>query len=432
MVIATIAALVLLPCMVYASGTSEAGGAAAAKPAATRSVTLLTWSHFIPTYNEELKAEVQAWGTAKGIDARVDFLSLPDLTTRLTAEVESQQGHDAVVVWNFSPALYKDNLVNLDDVASSLEKKYGPWSEGARYVGLLDGHWKAIPWSNQSLIADINDKYWATIGMTPDQVANLTWDQFLDAAKKLKEIGHPVGFALNNTFDANGGLYPIIWSFGARVVDENGKIAVDSPQMRQAMEYVKTLSQYFAPEVYAWDDAGNNKFLLSGLGSWTPNPPSIRPAAVRDSLPVAPDLDHVTMPGGPSGRYRVADFINVGVWKFSKNIDQAKELIAFLMDEKNTQKQIASSVGYNVPSLTGYTAANGWWKDHPDLKLAYYSPPAEQLRPSGWPAPPGKEIQIAYNLNIIPVMFAKYAKGESSLDEAIAWGKQQLEQVYAK
>jgi multiple sugar transport system substrate-binding protein len=392
-------------------------------------VTLLTWSHFVAGYNEELKSEVAAWAAQKGVNARVDFLSLPDLTTRLTAEVESQQGHDVVVVWNFSPALYKENLLNLDDVATNLERQYGPWADGGKYLCQIDGHWKALPWTNQALLANINTKYWAQAGYTPSQVANLTWDKLLDAAKKLQAIGHPVGFALNATFDANGGLYPIIWSFGGNVIDSKGNIVLDSPQMRAAMEYVKKLAQFMPAEVYGWDDAGNNKFILSGVGSWTPNPPSIRPAAIKSQLPVTDEIDHVSMPSGVNGSYRVADFINLGIWKFSKNIDLSKDLVSYLLSQDSMKKQVMASQGYNVPSLTGYPLLANWWKENSDLRLGYYNPSPDQVRPSGWPAPPGKTIQIVYNLNIIPQMFAKYAKGDATLDNAIAWGIQQIQQV---
>ncbi len=422
-----LALLVLIAAPGFTTGTQEPK--AAAQP---KEVTMLTWSHFVPGYNEELTREVQQWGAEKGVTARVDFLSLPDVTTRLAAEVESQQGHDVVLVWNFSPALYKENLADLDDVAGELQSSYGSWSEGARYLGYVGSHWKAIPWTNQSLLANINAKYWAQAGYTPDQVAKLTWDGLLEAAAKLKAIGHPVGFPITDTFDANGGLYPVLWSFGAKMVDQNGNIAVDSPQTRAALEYVKKLAQYMPEEVYGWNDAGNNRFMLSGNGSWTPNPPSIRPAAVRDNLPVAQELDHVPMPAGPAGRYRVGDFINLGVWKFSKNVDLAKELILYLMSAKNMLAQVNASQGYNIPNLSGYTEVPKWLADHPDLKLRYYFPPEEQIRPSGWPAPPGKEVQIAYNLHVVPIMFAKYVKGEATLDGAIEWAAQQLREIYGK
>lgn len=392
-------------------------------------VTMLTWSHFVPGYNAELQREVEQWGAIKGVDVRVDFLSLTDITTRLAAEVQAQKGHDVVMTWNFTPALYKDNLVPLDGLAAELQNQYGDFDEGGKYLCLLDGHWMAIPWTYQSLLANINTQYWGQIGYTADQVGKLTWNQFLDAAQKLDAIGHPVGFALSDTFDANGGLYPILWDFGAKVVDENGNITINSDKTRAAIEYVMKLAKYMPSEIFAWDGGGNNKFMLSGTGSWTPNPPSIRPVAVRDKLPVADFLDHVPLPSGPAGHYRVADYINLGIWKFSPNVDLAKDLIRFLLRPDNIVKQVEASQGYNCPTLKAYDGIS-YWMAHPSLR--YYFPPVEDVRPSGWPAPPGPGIQTAYNLYVVSTMFAKAVTGRATVDEAMQWAEQQLKDIYGK
>ena len=397
--------------------------------AAERIVTLLTWNHFVPGYNEELQRQVEEWGKINGVKVRVDFLSLPDLTTRLAAEAEAQKGHDVVMVWNFSPALYKDNLATLDDLAVELGDLYGPWNEGGKYLCFIEDHWYAIPWTYQSLLGNINVQYWHQIGLEPEQVANFTWDDLLNAAKKLYEIGHPIGFAINDTFDANGGLFPILWSFGAKVVDEEGNIAINSPETRAAIKFVMELAKYMPQEVFAWDDAGNNKFMLSGYGSWTPNPPSIWAVAKIKGLPIADSLDHVPMPAGPAGQYRVGDFINLGVWKFSPNVDLAKDLIRFLLRPDNIVKQVEASWGYNTPSLRAYEEISYWMVNKP---LRYYFPPKEMVRPSGWPAPPGPEIQIAYNTHIVPIMFAKAVTGDATIDEAIQWAEKQLRDIYRK
>lgn len=75
-------------------------------------VTLLTWSHFVPTYNPELQKLVGEWASNRKVNARVDFLSLPDLMPKLAGEAEAKRGHDIILGYNFVPALYKDNLAD--------------------------------------------------------------------------------------------------------------------------------------------------------------------------------------------------------------------------------------------------------------------------------------------------------------------------------
>jgi multiple sugar transport system substrate-binding protein len=388
----------------------------------------LTWSHFVPTYNPELERQVAEWAELRGVDARVDYLSLPDITSKLAAEAEAKEGHDIVLVWNFAAALYKESLVELDDVAAKLGEKYGPWLEGAKFLNFRDGHWRAIPWSYQSLLANINVKNWRQIGLEPDDVAKLSWGDLLEKAKELHKIGHPVGLVVAETYDANGSLYPLLWSFGARTVDEEGNVVIDSPETKAALEYAKELFQYMPREMLGWDDGSNNRFLLSGEGSWTPNPPSIWAIAKIKELPIVEELNHVPMPAGPVGRFRVGDFNSLGIWKFSPNIDLAKDLILFLMEKENYSKQIVASMGYNQPTLEAFEAIPVW-REEP--KLSYYEPPVEEIQPSGWPGPPNPATQIAYNLLIIPTMFVKAVTGEASVSDAIKWAETQLTRIYA-
>lgn len=392
-------------------------------------ITVLTWNHFVPGFNEEFTRIVQEWARAKGVSARVDFLSLPDLAARLPAEVEARSGHDVVMLFNYQVALFKEHLVPLDDLATELESLYGAWDEGGKFLCWLDGHWRALPWTSQSLVANINKDHWKAIGLSPDDLLNFTWEDLLEVAPKLASIGHPIGFAIKDTFDANGGLFPIIWSFGAKVIDENGNITVNSPEMKRAIEYVMQLAQYFPPEVFAWDDAGNNRFILSGIGSWTPNPPSVWAVAVRDNLPIAESITHVPLPSGPAGRFRVADYNSFGIWEFSRNVELAKDLLRWLFRPDNAVRQIEASWGYNNILLRAYNEVSYWIKTEP---LRYYLPAMEQLRPSGWPAPPGPEWATAYNLHIVPLMFAKAVTGEMTPEQAMEWAEEQLRQIYGK
>lgn len=397
--------------------------------AATREVTVLSWNHFVPGFNEEFTRQVQEWARINGVSARVDFLSLPDLATRLPAEVEGRSGHDIVMLFNYQVALFKNHLVPLDDLAEELESLYGEWDAGGEYLCQLDEHWRAIPWTSQSLVANINTDHWRAIGFSPADLVDFTWQDLLEVAPKLAEIGHPIGFAIKDTFDANGGLFPILWSFGARVIDENGNVTVNSPEMKAAIEYVIKLSQYMPPEVFAWDDAGNNRFILSGIGSWTPNPPSIWAGAARDRLPIAELIDHVPLPSGPEGRFRVADYNSFGIWEFSENVELAKDLLYFLFRPDNVGKQVEASWGYNQFLLRAYNEIS-YWKSHEPLR--YYLPAVEELRPTGWPAPPGPEWPMAYNLHIVPLMFAKAVTGEMTPEEAMEWAEEQLLQIYGQ
>src|SRR5437867_789715 len=59
-----------------------------------KTLKILQWSHFVPSYDVWFDKYAKDWGTAKGVDVTVDHIALADLGTRANAEVAAQQGHD--------------------------------------------------------------------------------------------------------------------------------------------------------------------------------------------------------------------------------------------------------------------------------------------------------------------------------------------------
>ncbi len=395
--------------------------------AAAPTVTMLVDQHFVPTRDPELKRQVGEWAKSRGVNARLDLIDLRRIPSVIAAEVEARKGHDIANMFNFSAALHKQNLVDMDDVAEELGSQYGPWLEGARTVVTADGHWKAIPWQFQSLLANINVDNWKKIGMTTEDAMQLDWNGLLEKAKELNKIGHPIGLVIAEDMDTYSSIYSLLLSFGGRPVDENNKIVIDSPETRKALEYARDLFPYMPREMLGWDGGGNNRFLLSGIGSWTPNPPSIWAVAKLKKLPVAEKIDHIPMPAGPAGRYRMADFNNLGIWKFSPNIDLAKDLVKFLMSKGQLDKQIEAAMGYNQPTLGAYDNLTVWKEQH---ALRYYHPPAETTVHQLWPGRPSAALQITYNLMVLPLMFIKAVTNELTIDDSMKWAEKQLKRIY--
>ena len=58
------------------------------------------------------------------------------------------------------------------------------------------------------------------------------------------------------------------------LVDADGNLTIKTDEVRQALEFYKKLISFLPPDVAAWDDASNNKWLISGKGALIMNPPS--------------------------------------------------------------------------------------------------------------------------------------------------------------
>lgn len=394
-----------------------------------RTLTMLHQSFFVPSLMPELTRQVAEWAQMRGVNARLDFIAGRDAPAKIAAQAEAKSGHDIFWLRALDAALYRDHLAVLDDVAAAVEKESGPWIDPARYLAEFDGHWYGIPWYYWSFCATINTAHWSRIGMGVDNVAALSCDGLAEAAKALHRLGHPVAFAISQTPDSNDILYPLLWAFGGRTVNEKGEVVLDSSETARAVEYVKGLFALMPRDVLAWDDGSNNRYMMTGLGSWTNNPPSIWAAAKLDKMPIADQLDHVPLPRGPRGRFRTAGSYTCGVWKFSENIDLAKDLIRFLLRPENYKRQVETSWGYNQPFLKKFREIPYWRQER---VLRFYEPPREQLAIPGWPGPRGSGAVKTYYLWIIPIMFGKAVAGEMTTSQAIRWAADQIRQLYAR
>jgi multiple sugar transport system substrate-binding protein len=390
-------------------------------------ITFLHQGHFVPAWEQEIQKQLAAWGKQKGVTTRADFVATAEFNAKLVAEAETRAGHDVVAIRNYDAALYKDSLADLDDIANDLGNQYGGWLPLGKETAFFGGHWKAIPFYHQSFPAVYRMDLLKEAGFSREQVHNFTWDQFLEAAKKLHAKGKPVGFAISQTNDSDCILYPLLWSFGASTVDKSGKVTINSPQTAKAIEYVKELAKYMPQEVLGWDDASNNRFIMSGQGALTFNPPSIWIMALKEVPDVGKLLDHARVPAGPAGRFRSTGSYYLATWKF-KSSPLAADLIRFLMQRDNYRAEIEVSGGYNQPFLKEFTTFP-IWKASPPLNT--YEPVEETLALQGWPGPPEKAAaaQKAWVMHILPVMFGKAVTGTSTQD-AMRWAEEELKQLY--
>src|SRR4030095_9186483 len=71
-------------------------------------------------------------------------------------------------------------------------------------------------------------------------------EDFLKLCQALKKINKPAGFALGNAVgDGNGFANWLLWSHGAFLVDEAGKVAINSKETIAALNYLKDLYATF-------------------------------------------------------------------------------------------------------------------------------------------------------------------------------------------
>ncbi len=139
-----------------------------------------------------------------------------------------------------------------------------------------------------------------------------------DVAEKCSKGGHPFGFGLSTCTDAINVAGSVMAAYGAEMVDSKGNITVKTDAMRQVLDWYKRLSKTLPDSVYAYDNASNNKEMVSGKAALIMNPPSAYAVAVRDKPEIAKQMWHFSSPKGPKGRFDPASYYFWGIWNFSK------------------------------------------------------------------------------------------------------------------
>ena len=403
------------------------------------------WDHWVPGGNDVLTKMCNEWAAKEKVEIKIDYIPSQGNKNLLTIAAESQakSGHDMLAFPTWWPADKAKELEPVDDVMKDLIAANGTVSPLIEYLGKNGGNWVAIPATPGSQIKgpcgridlfkqhagiDIQKMYPA--GAPPDKALSdsWTWDTFLVAAEKCHKAGSPFGIGLGGTTDSVDSMGALFGSYGAELVDAKGNITVNSDAVKQVLEYMKKLVPFLPPDVFAWDDASNNKWLVSGKGALIMNPPSAWAVAKRDAVKVAEQLWTFPTPRGPKGRYQPYLPYFWGIWKFSKNKSAAKSLIRHISTRSAVEKMVAASQGYDIPAFSKLNDFKTWAEEGPPKGTLYNYPPkpGQILSISAFPAPPKIAAQI-YTQAITTKMVAKCTQGGESIDKAIAWAASELQ-----
>jgi ABC-type glycerol-3-phosphate transport system substrate-binding protein len=321
-----------------------------------------------------------------------------------------------------------------------LIKQNGAVNDTVKYLGRANDRWLAVPATIGSQIkgpcsridlmkqhAGIDVQAMYPAGSAP-QADAWTLDAMLKAAEACHKGGNPFGIGLGTTEDNVDTAGAIFQSFGAALVDAKGNVTVKSDGVRQALEYYKKLAQWLPPDAPAWDNASNNKYLISGKGALIMNPPSSWAVAKRDAPKVAEQLWTHGMPAGPKGRYSPFLPYFWGVWNFSKNKPAAKSLLVHLSQRAAAEKMVAASGGYDLPSFDSFTTFKTWAEEGPPKGTLYHYPNPhnhQTLSVAAAPAPPRIAHQI-YSQAIQTKMVVRFKQGET-LEKTLAWAESEVE-----
>ena len=400
-----------------------------------RTVHWIKWNDFVPASDELLrKTMLPEAMKALGIKINLETVNGNDLQPRVTSAIQSGSGPDVFMLFNNHPHIYGASSVDVSDVADAIGKAQGGYYNVAK-ANTMDGKKVlSVPWAVIGAEIAYRKSWFDEIGLSkfPE-----TWEQYHDAGKKLKAKGRPIGQTLGHTFgDAPTFSYPLLWSFGGKEVDEQGKVALDSKETLESVKFMQAFWKDAHDEGgLAWDDTNNNRAFLSGTISATLNGASIYIETLRKpdqyktekNTPMKDDIRHSPLPRGPKGQFGFHLFQSHMVMRYSKNQEAAKEFLKWIHDPKNYERWFVSQKGYSTPPAAMWEKHKMWDED---AVMAPFKIAARLGLSPGYAGPPNRKAAEVLTKYIITDMYAKAVQGMSP-QEAVKWAAGEVRQIYS-
>jgi ABC-type glycerol-3-phosphate transport system substrate-binding protein len=407
------------------------------------------WDHWVPAGNGALRELSAEWGTRNRVEVNIDFITSVGNQNLLTiaAQAQSRSGHDLLSFPTWEPAAKADLLEPVDDVMGRLIQKYGPVTPAAEYLGKIRGKWVAIPAVSGTQMKPACTRFdllqqhagidiramWPARNERGPGADTWTWDTFLTAAEKCHAAGFPFGIPMGSFTDAVDLVGALMASYGAYMMDERGNPTVrGNAKLRTAVEYLVRLSRFLPNDVWAWDDASNNRALISGRAALIFNPPSAWAVAKRDAPQVAANCWTVPVPAGPEGRFTPYLPYFWGIWSFSRQKPAAKGLLEFLSERSSAEKQTTTSNGYDIPPFLSMNDFPVWANEGPPVGTVFNYPqkPHHNAQTSIAMAPAPAEFAVqAYQQALNTKVVARVVQGGETIDQSLAWLERELTNI---
>ena len=214
------------------------------------------------------------------------------------------------------------------------------------------------------------------------------------------------------------------------MVDESGKVAINSPETLKAIEYAMELYKTFIPGTEGWLDVNNNRAFLAGELSVIANGISAYYTAKNDPklAEIAKDIRTTNLPVGPVGKsvelYQVSSAV---IFNYTKFPNAAREYLRFMFEKEQMDPWITNSAGYCCQTLKAY-ASNPVWTADPNN--APYAKASETLRPNGYAGPLGYASAAVMADYVLVDMFAEAVTGQQTPQAAMERAEKRANRYY--
>ena len=415
------------PAATAAPATQAAPAAKAPISLKGTTLSILQWSNFVPDADPFFQKQIQE-GFMKdtGAQVNIEFIDQNTIAPKISAAIQSGSGPDIIQFNHNWPHVYQEGLVDVSDVAEVVKRATGDFYPGFDAYNKVDGKYLGIPHDFIGLAVHWRKSWFKEAGI---EKFPTTFQEYFEAGKKLKANGHPLGESLGHSVgDPVFFTYPLMWSHGGAEVDAQGRLAINTPETVAAVKLLKdNWKDAFDETGQGWDDSSNNRAFLAETVAATQNGASIWWVARKDKAPFFDDIGLDLLPAGPKRRFTMGQLWSLGIMKYSKNVDAAKEFIKWQMSDP-VWMPLFELMGSFINGIGAKQNDNPIWEKFPPVTRVFKDAPAS-FRGIGSPGPPTQKVGLAQAKYIIVDMFAKAVQGDSP-EAAVAWAEAEMKSIY--
>ena len=190
------------------------------------------------------------------------------------------------------------------------------------------------------------------------------WQFWLEVAEDLKAqdiypIGLPMSVEAGDTYQA---FEHILEAYNVKLIDEEGNLLVDDPQVRQGIIqcldwYTSFYLQGYIPEdAVDWNNAANNSKILNREILTTTNATLSIPAALRQDSNAYDSLGIVELPNKPNGEPMRHIFLveQAVIFKDAAHPELAKDFLAYLIQPEVINTFLKESGRHSPAHVSAY------------------------------------------------------------------------------
>lgn len=394
---------------------------------------LVFWdkSEYVAAYNEMMKAKVDEFAEANNVEVEYVIVPSGDLKQKLAAAIESGNQPDLIMGDNTSVAEYiaSGQLADVTDVVDNIDYK-----ENAAGYAVYDGQKYLVPVSLTAPGMYIRKDKWEEAGLE----IPTTWQELKEQAAVINDpengfyaLGLPLGASGGG--DAETFCRTIILDFGGALVDEEGKVVVNSPETLEAIKFIASLYEegLCPPDATTWDDSANNSAYLAGTVGLVCNSGSIVSSMKEENPELLANTSIIAYPAAAEDgtSYTLGGANVFGIFETGDNTDVAKDFVSYFFSDGDYYNEMVEAMGAMwQPVINGYDDTDFWAEEDHAGWLAN----SQNLTFTTYPAPVNAEAAVSFSNQLVTKTIQSVVVNGTDPQEALDELEAQLIELYGE